>query len=172
MSGNWSKLIEKRSCVIYTEAIDIGGLLVGGRGKIVFTWLDRGLMKTLDKNREVDESIINGLAYYYNKKPEIAKLIKSRDVFLLTYQAIKRWDFKIEEIVINGYRLTMDDILTPPFYRVLGEIAPFNERARLAEDEDELEDYELHVVVPSLPKSGKIKLSYGEDMVEWEIPKR
>jgi hypothetical protein len=167
----WRDLIAKRSSSIFTESIDLGGLRVGGRGKIIFTWLDRSLIKTLEKYPDVSESITNGIGYYHNKKPEIAKLIKNRDVFLLTYQAIKRWDFKIEDIVINGYRLTVDDILTPTFHRVLGEIPPFKERAKLAESEDELEDYELHVAVPPLPKSGKVKLSYGEDTVEWIIPK-
>jgi len=178
MSNNWSNLIENRSCMIFTESIDIGGLRVGGRGKIVFTWLDRSLMRTLANDADVDDSISNGLSYYYSNKKEMKQLLKNRDIFLLSYQALKRWDFKIEEIVINGYRLTLDDILTPTYYRVLGEIAPLKLREKVAiemstaDDEFGVDDYELHVVVPSMPKKGKVKLSYGDDAVEWEIPKR
>ena len=168
----WIKLLEKRSSSIFTEAIDLGGLLVGGRGKIMFTWLDRSLLRTMERNMDVSDVIIEGLGYYISNKKEVSALLKNRDVFLLTYQAIKRWDFKIEEIVINGYRLTMGDILSPPFYRVLGEIMPLRVRERMAEDEDEdLSDYQLHVAVPSMPKKGKVILSYGDDTVEWEIPK-
>jgi len=171
MQDTWVKLLEKRSSLIITESIDLGGLRIGGRGRIMFTWLDRSLLKTLEKDRGVSEEVINGLGYYLRRDREVAALLKNRDVFLLSYQALKRWDFRIEEIVINGYRLTMDDILTLPHYRVLGDIPPLRTRERLAEDEEELYDYQLHVAVPSLPKRGKVILSYGEDLVEWEIPK-
>ncbi|MCL2767130.1 MAG: hypothetical protein FWE49_00140 [Synergistaceae bacterium] len=171
MTDAWRNLLEKRSSSIFTESIDLGGLRVGGRGKITFTWLDRSLLKVLEKDMDVDESVVTGLDYYYGYKPEIAKLIKNRDVFLLSYQAIKRWDFKIEAIVINGYRLTTDDILTHPSFRVLGEIPPFKEREKMVEDEGELDDFQLHVAVPSIPKRGKAILSYEDDSVEWEIPK-
>ena len=169
----WMKLLEKRSSSIFTEAIDLGGLLIGGRGKIMFTWLDRSLIRTLERNMDVNDAVIDGLGYYLSNKKEVSALIKNRDVFLLSYQAIKRWDFKIEEIVINGYRLTMGDILTPPFYRFLVELIPLRVRERLAEEvEDEFaDDYQLHVAVPSMPKKGKVILSYGDDTVEWEIPK-
>lgn len=178
MSKEWKKLIEKRSCVIYTEAIDLGGLFVGGRGRIVFTWLDRSLIRALGNDADVDESISNGLSYYFSKNKEVTKLIKNRDIFLLSYQALKRWNFKIEDIVINGYCLTLDDILTPSYYRVLGEIAPLKEREKKAleisteEDEFGIDDFVLHVAVPSMPKKGKVKISYGDDTVEWEIPKK
>ena len=171
-SDTWRKLLEVRSSSIFTESLDLGGLRVGGRGRIIFTWLDRSLLRTLERNRDTGEDVINGLGYYYGSKSETAALIRNRDVFLLTYQAFKRWDFKIEEIVINGYRLTTDDILTPPYYRVLGEIEPLRMRARYAEDEEDLDDFRLHVAVPSMPRSGKVILSYGEDIVEWEIPRR
>jgi hypothetical protein len=74
--------------------------------------------------------------------------------------------------------LSLDDILTPSYNRYLGEIAPLKMRERLAaeiatEDDDyDLDDYELYVAVPSMPKKGKVKLSYGDDTVEWEIPKK
>ena len=169
-SNNWDRLLEKRSSSIFTESIDLGGLRVGGRGQITFTWLDRGLQKALDMDKDTYEAIISGLAYYHIKKPEVVKLLKNRDVFLLSYQAVKRWDFKIEEIVINGYRLTTDDILTPTYDRVLGEIPPRRTLEKLIEEDGDLDDYRLHVAVPSMPRSGFVILSYGDDTVEWEIP--
>ncbi|MCL2147629.1 MAG: hypothetical protein FWH52_07460 [Synergistaceae bacterium] len=172
MSKAWRGLLEKRSTSIFTESIDLGGMRVGGRGKIMFVWLDRSLNKVLQKDGDVEDSITNGLAYYFNSKKEVASLVKNRDVFLLSYHAIKRWDFKIEEIVINGYRLTVDDILTSTYYRVLGELPPKRDLEKLVEGEEYLDDYQLHVAVPSMPKSGKVKISYGDDTVEWEIPKR
>jgi hypothetical protein len=181
MSSTWKNLLEKRSSLIFTESVDIGGLRIGGRGRIMFVWLDRSLIKVLHKDGDVDDSISNGLAYFYKNNKEIKKLLQKRDIFLLSYQAIKRWDFKIEDIVINGYRLTVDDILTAAHYRVLGEIPPLKEQKRLAQtmisesmltDDDDVDDYQLHVAVPSMPKSGKVKISYGDDTVEWEIPKR
>ena len=172
MSNTWRNLLEKRSSSIFTESIDLGGLRIGGRGKIMFVWLDRSLLRTFEKDNDVDESIMNGLGYYYSNKREVTRLLKNRDVFLLSYQAIKRWDFKIEEIVINGYRLTVDDILTAPYLRYLGEIPPLKERARMAEEDEDLDDYHLHVAVPAMPKSGKVKLSYGDDTIEWEIPRK
>ena len=172
MSNAWRGLLEKRTTMIFTESIDLGGLRVGGRGKIMFVWLDRSLNRVLQKDEDVDDSITNGLSFYFNKKKEVASLVKNRDVFLLSYHAIKRWDFKIEEIVINGYRLTVDDILTTSYYRVLGELPPKRDLEKLVEGEEYLDDYQLHVAVPSMPKSGKVKISYGDDTVEWEIPKR
>lgn len=171
-SSAWKKLLDDRTTVIITEALDLGGLKVGGRGKIAFTWLNKELLKTLNADKDVSEVISNGLSFYLSAKPSIAPLMKGKDVFLLTYYAIKRWDFKVEEIKINGYRLSQNDILNDPFYRVLGEIPPIKEREKTAETDDDLDDFVLHVAVPSLPKSGKIKISYGEDEVEWQIPKR
>jgi len=173
MSDTWRKLIAPRSSSIFTESIDLGGIRIGGRGKIMFTWLDRSLLRTLEKNRDVDNSIIDGLAYYYSSNKQEVRLVKNRDIFLLSYQAIKRWNFRIEDIVINGYRLTMDDILTHPYYRVLGEIAPLRERERIAiEEDEEIDDYQLYVAVPSMPRKGMVKISYGDDTVEWEIPRQ
>jgi hypothetical protein len=172
MSNSWRGLLEKRSTSIFTESIDLGDLRVGGRGKIMFVWLDRSLIRVLEKDANVDDSIADGLDYYFSSKKEVANLVKKRDVFLLSYHAIKRWDFKIEEIVINGYRLTVDDILTAPYYRVLGELPPRKNLERLVDAEEYLDDYKLHVAVPPMPKSGKVKLSYGDDVVEWEIPRR
>ena|GEM_PF-5029324 len=172
MSKAWRELIEKRSAPIFIESIDLGGLRVGGRGKIVFVWLDRSLNRVLQKDDNVEDPIKNGLSYYFSSKKEVTSLVKNRDIFLLSYHAIKRWDFKVEEIVINGYRLTMDDILTAPYYRFLGDLPPKKQLERLVEEDEYLDDYQLHVAVPPMPKSGKVKISYGDDTVEWEIPKR
>ena len=172
MSNNWRNLLEKRSSLIFTESIDLGGLRIGGRGKIMFVWIDRSLIGAFEKDKDVDDTIVNGLDYYYSNKKEVSRLLKNRDVFLLSYHAIKRWDFKIEEIVINGYRLTIDDILTPPHHRFLGEIVPLKMRERIAEEDEDMDDYLLYVAVPSMPRSGKVKLSYGDDTIEWEIPRR
>ena len=178
MSKAWENLLEKRSSSIITESIELEGLRIGGRGRITFTWLDRSLMRILQNDNYVDESISNGLSYYYSNKKEVKNFIKNRDIFLLSYQAIKRWDFKIEEIVINGYRLSVDDILTPNYKHLLGEIPPIKELMRAAEEmstvdnEFYADNYQLHVAVPSMPKKGSVKISYGDDTEEWEIPKK
>lgn len=172
LSETWKKLLNDRSSTIIVEGMDIGGLIVGGRGKISFTWLDKKLSNTLKSNRDLPESVSNGLVFYMSNKPSVMELMKGRDVFLLTYRPIKNWNFKVEEIVINGYRLTENDILNEPFYRVLGDLPSMKARERLAEEDEDMEDFVLHVAVPSMPKSGKIKISYGADEVEWQIPKK
>ena len=168
---DWRELLARRSSSIFTESLNLGGILVGGRGRIQFTWLDRSLLQTLERNRNVHESVIDGLSYYQSNNRETTRLLRDRDIFLLSYQAIRRWDFNIEEIVINGHRLTADDILTPRHYRVLGEIPPIRARERFAEYDEDLDYFRLHVAVPSMPRSGVVILSYGDDTVEWEIPR-
>lgn len=167
VSDNWKKILDARTCGMITEAVDMGGgLFVGGRAKIKFTYLDKALLKTLERDRNVLESVQNGLAFYLSEKK--SALMKGREVFMLTYHAIKRWDFKIEDMTINGYKLTEPDILNDPYYRTLGEILSYKERERLAERDEDMEDFVLHVAVPALPKAGKIKIAYKEDEVVWE----
>lgn len=157
-SANWDKILKPRTAVLVTEAVSLDGLRIGGRGKIAWTWLDRRLSSVLNKDRSVDEDVETGLQYFMSSDSDTQKKLKGRDVFVITYRALKRWDVKVEEIVINGYRLSENDILTIPINRLLGELPP---------DEEGI----LHVAVPSLPKKGKIELAYGDETVEWQIPR-
>jgi hypothetical protein len=154
-SEAWREALERRSVVLVTEAVDVGGIMVGGRGKIVWTWLDRSLLKLLAKDHGVSDAVSNALSTYYAERTKLKNPIEGRDVILISYKAFKRWDFEIGEITVGGYRLKEDDIVTAPFYRVLGEMSP---------DEEAY----LHVTVPSLPSKGAVVFSYGEESTVWE----
>lgn len=171
-SNEWIKLLEPRTCTVVVEGADLGGIIVGGRGKVSFTWLDRGLRDRLRRDSIADEWISTGLGYYNSSNSDVVKKVKKRDVFYLAYNAMKPWDFKIEEITIGGYTLTKDDILTPEYVRHLGLLASDKTRDRMADEDEDLGYFELHVVVPSIKKGQTIKISYAGDSVEWTAPKK
>jgi hypothetical protein len=123
-SKAWLERLDARTATLWIEGQDIGGIILNARAELNVTWLERSLLRHLENDRDVDEWVIEGLNYYYSNRKETRAKLKKRDVFVLKYRTIKYWDFDPEKLVINGYAVTKDDILTRKEYWESGELSP------------------------------------------------
>jgi hypothetical protein len=115
-SKEWLARLDARTATLWIEGQDIGGIILNARAELSVTRLERGLLRHLEKDRNADEWLTAGLGYYYSNRRETRAKLEKRDIFVLRYRAVKYWDFDPEKLVINGYAVTKDDILTRKEY--------------------------------------------------------
>jgi hypothetical protein len=123
-SKEWQKLLDARTATLWIEGQDIGGVILNARAELNVTWAERGLLRRLENDKDVEEWLTEGLNYYYSSRKETRAKLKKRDIFVLRYRSIKYWDFDPAKLVIGGYAITKDDILTRKEYWESGELPP------------------------------------------------
>jgi hypothetical protein len=116
--------VDARTVTLWIEGQDIGGLVLNARAELNVTWAERGLLRHLENDRDAEEWLMEGLNYYHSNRKETRAKLRKRDVFVLRYRSVKYWDFAPEKLVIGGYAITKDDILTRKEYWQSGELPP------------------------------------------------
>ena len=157
-SKAWQELLSARTATLWVEGQSLGdGVILNARGELNVTWLERGLSRILSTDKDVDEWIVNGLNYYFSNRKETRAKLKRRDVFVLNYRAIKNWSFNPAKLVVNGYTITLEDILTRKIYWE-GELTPGSVGT-------------VAVVAPSLKPGQTVELRYEDASGKLEIPR-
>ena len=158
-SKEWRERLGARTATLWIEGQDIGGIILNARAELNVTWIERGLLRYLENDRDVDEWLTEGLNCYFSNRKDTQTKLKKRDAFALRYRAIKYWDFDPTKLVINGYAVTKDDILTRKEYWESGELSPGVTGA-------------LTVCAPSLKPGQTIELRYGDTRALLAAPSR
>jgi hypothetical protein len=158
-SKEWQKRLDARTATLWIEGLDVGGVILNARAELNVTWAERGLLRYLENDRDVDEWLMEGLNYYFSNRKDTRAKLKKRDAFVLRYRAVKYWDFDPTRLVINGRAVTKDDILTRNEYWESGELPPGVTGA-------------LTVCAPSLKPGQTIELSYEDARATLTLPSR
>ncbi|MDR2522266.1 MAG: hypothetical protein LBC93_00970 [Synergistaceae bacterium] len=158
-SKAWKERLDARTATLWVEGQVLGEeLVLNSRGVLQVTWLERGLTRRLGEDRDAEEWLVTNLSYYSSSRKETQAKLKGRDVFLLHYRALKRWDFDLTQVVIDGYRLTSDDVLTRKDYWKR-ELAPGSQSA-------------VAIAAPSLKPGQKVEIRYDDALAEFKVPHR
>jgi hypothetical protein len=123
-SKAWKERLDARTATLWIEGQDIGGLILNARAELSVTWIPRDLFRHLEKDRDVEEWLTDGVGYYFSTRKDVRAKLKGRDAFALRYRAIKRWDFDPTKLAVDGYTIAEDDILTRKEYWESGELPP------------------------------------------------
>lgn len=158
-SREWQKRLDARTATLWVEGQDLGGIVLNARAELNVTWLERGLLRHLENDRDVDEWLMTGLNYYYSNRRETRAKLAKRDVFVLRYRAVKYWDFDPTKLVVNGYAVTKDDILTRREYWEDGELPPGVTGF-------------LTVCAPPLKPGQTVELRYEDARAELSVPSK
>lgn len=159
-SKAWQDRIDARTATIWVEAQSLGdGIVLNARGQLDITWIERDLIQVLEKDRDVDEWVVTNLSWYSSSRKDTQAKVKGRDVLVLSYRAVKYWNFDPALLVVNGRAITSDDILTKPEYWDMGELSPGSTGI-------------VAVAVPRLKPKQKVEIQYGDDRTTLEIPSR
>jgi hypothetical protein len=158
-SREWRERLDARTATLWIEGQDIGGVVLNSRAELSVTWVERGLFRHLEQDRDADEWLMEGLSYYFSSRDKTRAKLKGRDVFVLNYRAIKRWDFDPANLVIDGYAVTEDDILTRKEYWESGELSPGVAGT-------------VAVCAPSLKPGRTVELRYGDARATLAAPRK
>ncbi|MDR3265409.1 MAG: hypothetical protein LBT15_05290 [Synergistaceae bacterium] len=160
ISEAWRTRLEARTATLWIEGQNLGdNLILNARAKLNVTWLERRLSRELETDRDVDEWVVTNLGYYFSSRKETRAKLKGRDILVLNYRAIKRWDFDPTKLVVDGRAITADDILTKNEYWDDGELPPDTEGTHA-------------VCVPALKPGRTVEIRYGDDSATFEAPRR
>jgi len=117
-SRAWSEIISERTVTLWIEGELLGdSIVLNSRGELNVTWLERGLINTLDNDNNVEEWVINGIGHYFSSDRNTRSRMRNHDVLVLNYRARKRWTFDPTNLTVNGHAITQGDILTRNIHR-------------------------------------------------------
>lgn len=160
-SEAWQRGIAARTATIWVEGQPLGdGIVLNSRGELNITWLERGLVQVLEKDRDVDEWVVTNLSWYSSNRKETQAKVKGRDVLVLNYRAVKYWKFDPSLLIVNGHAVASDDILTKSEYWDDGEELSPGSTGTVA------------IAISSLKPKQKVEIRYGDDRATLEIPSR
>ena len=158
-SKAWRERLDARTVTLWVEGQMLGdNVVLYSRGRLDVTWLERGLVHRLEEDRDVEEWLLNGLNYYSSNRKDTQAKVRRRDVFVLNYKASKHWDFTPTKLVIGGYRIISDDILTKKEYWD-DYLAPGDEGS-------------VAVVAPPLKPGQKVEIQYEDARATLNVPRR
>jgi hypothetical protein len=159
-SAEWKERLNARTATLWIEGQPLGdGIVLNARGELNVTWVGRDLTRRLEQDRDVEEWLVSALSYYFSSRKDTRAKVKGRDVFVLNYRAAKYWDFDPTKLVLDGYALTADDILTRQEYGQGGERPPGYMGT-------------VAVAAPSLKPGQKIELRYEDAQAVFEAPRK
>ncbi|MDR1874411.1 MAG: hypothetical protein LBQ90_05270 [Synergistaceae bacterium] len=157
-SQAWQARLLARTVTLWIDGERLGeDLILNARGELNVTWLERALAR--EQDRHVEEWVIMNLSYYFSQRKDTRAKLKGRDILVLNYRAAKYWDFDPTKLVVDGYAIVRDDILTKSEYWHDGTLAP-GARGNLA------------VCVPALKPGRSVKIRYEDAEATFEAPRR
>ena len=116
-SRAWTELLSERTVTLWIEGQFLGdNIVLNARGELSVTWLENGLTNVLNTDNYVDEWVKYGLSFYFSSHRETRAKMRGRDVLVLNYRARKRWNFDPTNLIVNGYAVTQNDILSLDIY--------------------------------------------------------
>ncbi|MCL2010100.1 MAG: hypothetical protein FWG71_06085 [Synergistaceae bacterium] len=156
-SRAWRERLSARTGTLWIEGQSLGdGIVLNARGELNVTWLERGLGRALETDKNVAEWVVSGLGYYHSSRRETRDKLRGRDVLVLNYRAVKNWSFDPAELTVDGYTITPDDILTRKEYWER-ELAPGRSGT-------------VAVAAPSLKPGQTVELRYENSVIQLEVP--
>ena len=157
-SAEWRKALDERTGLMWVDAQFLGKMVLNARARLTITWLPRSLLKRLDKDRQADEWVINGLSYYHTIAEDTKQKVKGRDIVALNYRAEKSWNFDPTELAFGDYRVKKEDILGHKDFLAIGELPSGTEGT-------------LYLCVPSMKPGKRMSVTLGPDAIEMALPK-
>lgn len=145
-SAEWDKRLSANTVTLWVEGQDLGGIILNARAEINVTRIDRKMSDLLNRDRDVDEWVTESLNYYYSNRKDVKARVKKNEVFAVRCRANKFFEFDPTKLVINGYALQKEDVLTSDIYW-----------------ESEMgsgDEFVIAVLAPALKKGQKIEVSY------------
>ena len=157
-SKAWRERVSERTVTLWVEGQPlVDGIVLNARGELNVTWLERGLNRILNTDEDAPGWVKDNLNHYFSNRRETRAKMRNRDVFVLSYRAIKNWSFDPAKLEINGYAVTRDDILTHRVYWE-SELTPGS-------------DGMVAVAAPSLKPGETVELRYEDAAVQFEVPR-
>jgi hypothetical protein len=148
------ELIEERSSQCWVEGVQFGDdLILGSRGTVTFTMLDRKLSAAIANDGRMPEWLKNFNQYYGSQET------KKKAVFIAQVTANKPWYFEYRNIFVGKYRLQKGDIVS------------YGWEEKIEIPTDQTGRFVFAVPESEVPAGEKVKLGYGEDFAEWRAPK-
>ena len=158
-SKAWKERLNARTATLWVDSQKLGDdIVLNARGELNVTWVERGLLRQLNADRDVDEWLVLALAHYSSHRKDTRAKVKGRDVFVLNYRAVKTWNFDPTKLVIGGYSVVSEDILTKKEYWETNLSPGYVGTLALA--------------APSLEPGGKVELRYEDARATLEVPRR
>lgn len=158
-SAEWRKVLDERTGLMWVDAQILGKMVLNARARLTVTWLPRSLLKRLDKDRQVDEWVTDGLSYYNSALEDTRQKMKGRDIVALNYRTEKSWNFDPTEFAFGDYHVKKEDILGHKDFIAIGELPSGV-------------DGTLYLCVPSLKPGQQLSVALGPDAIEMALPKR
>jgi hypothetical protein len=159
-SKTWQTRLAARTVTLWIEGERLGeNLVLNSRAELNVTWLDRSLTRTLEGDRDVEDWVPTNLSYYFSHRKDTRAKLKGRDVLVLNYRAVKYWIFDPTKLVVGGYAIVSDDILTRSEYWENGELPPGTTGT-------------LAVCVPALKPGQTVEIRYEDAEAAFEAPRR
>jgi hypothetical protein len=156
-SKAWENRLNARTATLWIDAQTLGdNVVLNARGELNVTRIERGLLRHLDTDRDVEEWLLDGLGYYSSNRKDRRAKVKGRDVFVLNYRAVKFWNFDPTKLVIGDYSIVPEDILTKEEYWE-SELSPGYSGT-------------VSVAAPALKPGQKIELRYEDARATLEVP--
>ena len=157
-SKEWQVRLDARTVTLWVEGQPLGdGIVLNSRGELNATWLERGLIHALDKDRDVDEWVVTNLSWYGSNRKDTRARIKGRDVLVLNYRAVKYWTFDPTRLTVDGRAIASDDILTKAEYRDLEELSPGMTGS-------------VAVAIPALKPGQTVEIRYDDAIATLKVP--
>jgi hypothetical protein len=157
-SRAWTELLSERTATLWIEGELLGdSIILNARGELNVTWLENRLANILNTDDNVEEWVVNSLSYYFSNRRETRAKTRGRDILVLNYRAVKRWNFDPTNLTVNGYAITRDDILTLDIYWE-SELLPGDIGT-------------VAVAVPSLRPGQTVELRFEDARATLEIPR-
>ena len=157
-SGNIEKvraLQDARETIVFVEGTKMGDLVLGSRGKMIFTYVDEAFSRAIVEDRSFLQEWVYDMGQYYG-----SDATRKKALFMVFVEINKPWDIDITKISVGNYKLTKDDILSSSM------TSPFGPQ------ESKTTGYFAFVVPQSELKPGKeVKIGYGDDTELWKVPK-
>ena len=162
------KLLPARTAACWHDADRLDNLALNARGKITFIYVDGLLAKALAGLREEQAERgpspeIPQQMFAYSRKYNSRRKYA---VFIARIDALKIWEFDSEKISAGGYFPSEKDIISGVSANSYTELRhgtaelPKNYRGYIG----------FFVPVENARPGTKIKLGYGDDIVEWAVP--
>ncbi|MDR1731458.1 MAG: hypothetical protein LBR61_05130 [Synergistaceae bacterium] len=157
-SKAWQKRLAAHTATLWIEGQSLGDVILYSRAQLDVTWLPRSFAREADRDSDVDEWVLENLSYYFSRFKDRRAKVKGRDILVLNYRALKTWTFDPTKLIVNGYQVTKEDILTKEEYQDLEELPPEGEGS-------------LAVCVPALKNGRDLELQYDDATATLRAPK-
>lgn len=162
-------IFTRRLTQIFCEGMDLGGMVVGARGKVTVVYVDAKLADLFRRGASAGDDgvpdermkLIAGYTGQYAQR-------KGMSLFLAAVESFKTWTFDTADVTVAGYAPAKDDILHGLSGVPKSEIAP---------GKNELPSgwigiYGFYVPTSSLKPGTEVVISAAGYEKSWKVPSK